>query len=75
MKDCVLRKKREKKEKRKDEAYYVKKFKDVKKLNIQRKALIVEEEDNDAGNVEVWFTDYEDDEIRRTTHRALFMRI
>lgn len=39
--------------KTKDEAYYVKRIEDIKRMNIQGKALIVEEEDSDARNIEV----------------------
>lgn len=49
-KDCVLQMKSKKKVKNNDEAYYVKKIEDHKKINIQGKALIVEEEESDVGD-------------------------
>lgn len=48
MKDFSPRNKSEKNVKRKDEAYYMKKRKDLKKMNIQRNTMIVEKEDSDA---------------------------
>lgn len=45
------------KDKKKDEAYYVKKIEDLKKLKIQGIAPIVEEDNSVVGNIEVWSTD------------------
>lgn len=68
----MLRNKSEKKEKMKDEAYYVKKIEDLRKMNVIRKAPIVEEEDSDARNIYVWSTNSQDEEVRRPSHDALF---
>ena len=56
----MLRNKNEKKDKEKYEFYYVYKIEDLYKLNIQWKALIIQEEDNGGGNIEVWSTNSED---------------
>lgn len=63
----MLKKQNEKKEKDKDEAYYVKKIEDLHKLKVNGNALMVCDEKNDDENVEVWSTESKD-EFRRQPH-------
>lgn len=64
-KKCMFRKQNEKKEKEKDEAYYVHKLEDHRNLKLTGKTLIVEENASDSGNIEVWSTNSEDDEVSK----------
>lgn len=41
-------------------------------MNIDGKDLIIEEENIDGRNIEVWFIKSEDEEVRRPTHSAMF---
>lgn len=61
------------KDKKKDEAYYVKKIEDLKKLKIQGIAPIVEEDNSVVGNIEVWSTDWEVEEVKRPPHGNYFV--
>lgn len=45
----------------------------MKKLKIYGKALAVEEDNSDGGNIEVWSTDSEDEEVRKPTYGAYFV--
>lgn len=48
------------------------KIEDLRKMNIDGKDLIIEEENIDGRNIEVWFIKSEDEEVRRPTHSAMF---
>lgn len=65
-------KQHEKKEKTKDEVYYVQKIEDIHKINPSGKVLLEGEDDRDDGYVEVWSTYLEDKEVRRPTHGDRF---
>lgn len=69
----MLRKQSEKKEKEKDESYYIQKIEDLRKMKLNRKALTVGDGDSDNGNIEVWSTYSEDEEVRKPTHEAYFV--
>ncbi|KAI3523775.1 hypothetical protein L1887_02171 [Cichorium endivia] len=73
-KECLLRRQNEKKEKEKDEAYYVQKIEELRKKDksTAKPAFVVQEDDED-GMVEVWLTDSEDDEVRKPTHGRCLM--
>lgn len=73
--ECVLRKLNEKKVKSKEEAYYTQNIEDLRKYNSTGKALIVAEDESDDGEVEVWSTDSEDEQVRKTTHVECFVVI
>ncbi|KAI3499728.1 hypothetical protein L1887_35537 [Cichorium endivia] len=64
------------KEQVKDEAYYAKKIADLKKDDASTtKSAFVVQEDSEYGAVEVWSTDYDDDEVRKPTHgRCLIVK-
>lgn len=66
-KNCMLQKQNEKKEKDKDEAYYVNKIENLCKSS-SKPTLVVTEDNNDVVNIEVWSIDSEDEEVHRTTH-------
>lgn len=54
----------------KDDVY---KIKDLHKVNIHGKSLIVKNDESDSNNIEVWSTDTEDEEVRKPTHGACFV--
>lgn len=61
------------KEKEKDEAYYVQKIKDLCKMKLSGKVLMVAEDDSNDDNVEVWSTDSEDHEVMNLTHGECYI--
>ncbi|KAL4564910.1 hypothetical protein LXL04_028986 [Taraxacum kok-saghyz] len=68
-KDCVLRRKQEKVEVVKDEAYYTQKIANLKIKKPTGNAMIVETVHSDSeGNMEVWSSGSDDEEMRRPTH-------
>ena len=68
-KDCVLRRKHEKEETVKDEAYYTQKIANLKIKKPVGQAMIVENVHSDSdGNMEVWSSGLDDEEIRRPSH-------
>ncbi|KAL7600855.1 hypothetical protein Lser_V15G25093 [Lactuca serriola] len=77
-KDCVLRKMAEKRDDEDDEAYYMRKLEEINKkkaTNSSMNALIVQEnaDEDEFGGVEVWSTDYEDEEVRKPTHGKAYV--
>ena len=74
----MLRKLNKKKEGEDDEAYFMRKFQEIKKKKTNDKsmhALIVQEDvaENEFGGVEVLSTDSEDEEVRKPTHGREFV--
>ena len=70
-KDCVLRRKQENEEKVKDEAYYAQKIANLKIKKPATNVLVVENVNSDSeGNMEVWSSGSDDEEMRRPTHGA-----
>ena len=68
-KDCVLRRKQEKEDVVKDEAYYAQKIANLKLKKPTGNAMIVETVHSDSeGNMEVWSSGSDDEEMRRPTH-------
>ena len=67
-KDCVLRMKKEKEERVKDEAYYVNKIADLKKVKITSNLIAELEDSEDKGNMEVRSSRSDDEEMRKPTH-------
>lgn len=65
-----MRKQHEKKEKEKDEAYYVYRIEDLRKMKLIGNVMVVGEKQSDDGNFEVWSTYLKDHEVRKPTHRA-----
>ena len=66
----------ENKEEEKDEGYYLQKIEEIRKkksANNEKPALIVQEGNDEFGRVEVWSTDYEDEEFRKPTHGRCFV--
>ena len=76
-KDYMLRKLFEKKDGEDDEAYHLRKLEEIKKKTISNSmnALIVQENivDDEFEGVEVWSTDFEDEEVRKPTHGKVFV--
>ena len=58
----------------KDETYYLQKIEDLRKKSVanSKPALIVQEESDEYGRVEVWSTNSEDEEVRKPTHGGCF---
>ena len=71
--DCMLRKKEEKKEKVKDEAYYSEKIEELraktKGVSLVAKGETTEEE---SGTYQIWSSGSDDEEMRHPTHGAMF---
>ncbi|KAL7592770.1 hypothetical protein Lser_V15G32250 [Lactuca serriola] len=71
--DCMLRKKEEKKEKVKDEAYYSEKIEELraktKGVSLVAKGETAEEE---SGTYQIWSFGSDDEEMRHPTHGAMF---
>lgn len=71
-KESMLRKQQEKNEKEKDKAYYMQRIKELHNSKLNGKVLIIGEDDNDDGNVEVRSTDSKDDKVRKPNHRECY---
>lgn len=75
-KECILRRISEKKEEEKDEYYYLQKIENLRKKTSTdnvKPALIVPEEVDEFGHVEVWSTDSEDEEVQKPLHGRCFV--
>ncbi|XP_052619757.1 uncharacterized protein LOC128126070 isoform X2 [Lactuca sativa] len=78
-KDCVLKKIAEKNEEKDEEAVLMKKLEEIKKkkvvTNPSMNALIVQGSvaDDEFDGVEVWSTDSEDDEVRKSSHGKAYV--
>ena len=74
----MLQRLNEKKEGEDDEAYHLQKLEEIKKkksVDNTMPAFIVHEKyaENEFGGVEVWSTDFEDEEVRWPTHGNSFV--
>ena len=71
--DSMLRKKEEKKEKVKDEAYYSEK---IEELHAKTKGVSLvakgESDDEESGTYQIWSSGSDDEEMRHPTHGAMF---
>lgn len=72
----MMRRMNEKKEEEKNEAYYLQKIEELRKRknaeNV-KPALIVQEDEDEFGQVEVWSTDSEDEKVRKPMHGECFV--
>ena len=71
-----MRRMNEKKEEEDDEAYFLRKLEEIKKKKIfddVKPALIVQEQNDEFGGVEVWSTDSKEEEVSRLTHGRSFV--
>ena len=71
-KDCMLKKKKEKENVTKDEAYYVEKLANFRNLNVKGTNLLVTRDD--AEGMEIWSSGSDDEEMLQPTHGAMFAR-
>lgn len=65
--DCMLKKKEEKKEKVKDEAYYAMKMKKPKEKS-KNHSLVAENLNEDEGIYQIWVSRSDDNEVRHPMH-------
>ncbi|XP_052621484.1 uncharacterized protein LOC128127138 [Lactuca sativa] len=70
--DCMLRKKEEKKEKIKDEAYYSEKIEEIR-AKTKGVSLVAkgETDDEKSGTYQIWSSGSDDEEMRHPTHGAM----
>lgn len=68
--ECMLKKIKKKKEKIKDEAYYVKKIKELKN-KTKNFALVATSDDYEDGTYQIWSSRFDDGEMRNLTHREM----
>ncbi|XP_023761595.1 uncharacterized protein LOC111910032 [Lactuca sativa] len=72
--DCMLRKKEEKKNRVKNEAYYAEKLEEVRE-KAKSLSLVArgENEDEESGTHQIWSSGSGDEEMRHPTHGAMFV--
>ncbi|KAL4590457.1 hypothetical protein LXL04_003387 [Taraxacum kok-saghyz] len=71
-KDCMLKKKKDRENVTKDEAYYVEKLANFRNLNVKGTNLLAAREADEG--MEIWSSGSEDEEMMRPTHEAMFAR-
>ena len=71
-KDCMLKKKKERENVTKDEAYYVTKLENFRNLNVKDVNLVVANETDES--MDIWSSGSDDEEMMRPTHGAMFAR-
>ncbi|KAL4578457.1 hypothetical protein LXL04_014580 [Taraxacum kok-saghyz] len=71
-KDCMLKKKKERENVTKDEAYYVTKLENFRNMNVKGTNLLVAKDAEEG--MEIWSSGSDDEEMLRPTHGAMFAR-
>lgn len=70
----MLRKKEEKNERVKDEAYYAEKLEEVRS-RAKGVSLIVRGDDEEEGTYQIWSFGSDDDEMRNLNHGAMYVKL
>ncbi|XP_023733619.1 uncharacterized protein LOC111881461 [Lactuca sativa] len=72
--DCMLRKKDERKNKIKNEAYYAEKLEEVRE-KTKNMSLVARGEQEEDGTYQIWSSGSDDEEMQNPTHRAMYAKL